>query len=442
MKRKIAWLALFLSFLLIFAACSGGVSQGNKEEGENNPPEKPPEEQPVKENDYAVNDLTFSRYDYDTDVGGGAVRFTSAGKKEELTEYKIAWGAEDVPLEGFTYLTSYTTEKESYSYEIPYFTYIPEEAKQIIVESYNGDELIDSEAVALPEGERSEKLYEFQVISDLHLNGIDTDIKYSHALAAFTQIKTISPQTSGIFLVGDMTDGGYEKEYDQLFSVIRTVYGDTVPDLRFLIGNHESYNGQTYEQEMELFEKYTGNTRAYYSFEMNGAKFIALGSVKASHEGVGVRCELGAEQLDWLESELQDAGTQKDIFLFLHQPLKDTVSGTISNLNQKWDGLNETETARMRSILKNYPNATLFTGHTHWHLESERPALLGDGTDANFFNTASVGYLWQGEGDGSAYSGSQGLFVEVYDDYIVVRGREFETGEWISSAQYVFWKNL
>lgn len=441
MKRKLAWSALLLSVLLLFAACVG-APQTEQEEGEKEPQEKPPVQQPVKENDYAVNDLSFSRYEYDTDIGGGAVRFASAGKKEELTEYRIAWGADGAPLDGFTYLTSYTTEKESYSYEIPYFTYIPEEAEQIIVESYDGDKLIDFASVALPQGERSEKLYEFQVLSDLHLNGVENNDKHVRALAAFTQISTISPQTSGIFLVGDMTDNGYEKEYDQLFSVIRAVYGDTAPDIRYLIGNHESYSGQTYTQEMALFKQYTGNERAYYSFEKEGAKFIALGSVKASHEGVGVRCELGEAQLDWLENELEGAGTQKDVFLFLHQPLKDTVSGTITNLNQKWDGLNESETARMRSILKKYPNATLFTGHTHWHLESERAALLGDGTDANFFNTASVGYLWQGTGDGTAYPGSQGLFVEVYADYIVVRGREFEKGEWISAAQYVFMKNL
>ena len=80
---------------------------------------------------------------------------------------------------------------------------------------------------------------------------------------------------------------------------------------------------------------------------------------------------------------------------------------------------------------------TFFTGHTHWHLESESPALFGNGKDANYFNTASVGYLWQGEGGGGHYPGSQGLFVEVFEDYFTVRGREFENKMWLTDAQYV-----
>mgnify|MGYP002802815467 FL=1 len=384
---------------------------------------------------YAVQDLSFEK-NTDLEVGGGMVSFRAAGKSKELSEYKIAWAADGERLKDYKYLASYTTERDVYYYEIPYFIYIPQEAEQIVVESYKSGELIDKATVDISNLKRSEKLFEFQVISDLQLDDTST-LKHERAKTAFSQIKEFSPETAGIFIVGDMTDHGHENEYQEMNSIIDEVYGENKPYIECIIGNHESNDGQSYSDLMKLYQKYTGHDKSYFSVEIEGLKFIALGSVKASSEGVGVRCELGTEQINWLEQELAAAGNETT-FVFLHQPLKDTVSGSLSDLNQTWDGLNESEVARLRTIFKKHPNAALFTGHTHWHLESERAALIGNGSDANFFNTASVGYLWQGTGAGEEYDGSQGLFVEVYRDYVVVRGREFQFNQWLTSAQFVF----
>ena len=38
----------------------------------------------------------------------------------------------------------------------------------------------------------------------------------------------------------------------------------------------------------------------------------------------------------------------------------------------------------LKDILKEYPNAILFTGHTHWTLDSKQPALYGKGSNASF----------------------------------------------------------
>lgn len=412
--------------ILSVCLCLSSFSACKKQEEEKKPEEK---------ETYAVKDLSFEK-NTELEVGGGMVSFKAAGKSEELSEYKIAWAADGERLKDYKYLASYTTERDVYYYEIPYFIYIPQEAKQIVVESYKSGELVDKAAVDISNLKRSEKLFEFQVISDLQLDDTSA-LKHERAKTAFTQIKEFSPETAGIFIVGDMTDHGYENEYKEMLSIIDEVYGENKPYIECVIGNHESINGQSYSELMSLYKKYTGHDKAYFSVEIEGLKFIALGSVKASSEGVGVRCELGTEQINWLEQELASADNET-VFVFLHQPLKDTVSGSLSNLNQTWDGLNESETARLRAIFAKYPKASLFTGHTHWHLESERAALIGNGSDANFFNTAAVGYLWQGSGAGEEFDGSQGLFVEVYRDYVVVRGREFQFNQWITSAQFVF----
>ena len=84
-------------------------------------------------------------------------------------------------------------------------------------------------------------------------------------------------------------------------------------------------------------------------------------------------------------------------------------------------------------MLREYPNATLFTGHTHWTLESYQPVLIGNGRDASFVNRASVGYLWTDEDKSTG--GSEGIFVEVYEDYILIRGREYRNNTWCAATQ-------
>lgn len=50
------------------------------------------------------------------------------------------------------------------------------------------------------------------------------------------------------------------------------------------------------------------------------------------------------------------------------------------------------------------------------------------------FNTASVAYLWND--DSVSIEGAQGYFITAYEDMIIVRGRDFANGKWISSAQF------
>ena len=48
-------------------------------------------------------------------------------------------------------------------------------------------------------------------------------------------------------------------------------------------------------------------------------------------------------------------------------------------------------------------------------------------------NCASVGYLWTDEDKSTG--GSEGIFVEVYEDYILIRGREYRNNTWCAATQ-------
>jgi hypothetical protein len=89
----------------------------------------------------------------------------------------------------------------------------------------------------------------------------------------------------------------------------------------------------------------------------------------------------------------------------------------------------------LRQILDEYPDAVVFSGHTHWQFDSLQPLLMSSGNTANYLNTASVGYLWTDLDTGLV--GSQGYFVEVYEDYVLIRGRDFAEQKWVSNAQFM-----
>ena len=64
----------------------------------------------------------------------------------------------------------------------------------------------------------------------------------------------------------------------------------------------------------------------------------------------------------------------------------------------------------------------------------KQPLLYGQGKDATFVNTAAVSYLWSD--DDTAVDGAEGYYVEVYEDYILLKGREYTNGDWCAAAQF------
>lgn len=140
---------------------------------------------------------------------------------------------------------------------------------------------------------------------------------------------------------------------------------------------------------------------------------------------------MSTEQLDWLDAKLSERATlDHPIFLFLHQPLMDTVAGSLKE--QGWYGVNQD--AELKEVLAKYPQAILFSGHTHWQLEAKHTMYDGAGHMPTMFNASSVGYLWTDEDE--HLEGSEGLHVEIYKDRVVVKGRDFVAGEWIEGVEF------
>ncbi len=376
--------------------------------------------------DYGAKSLSVS---VTKEQGYSHTEVTVTPSSDTEVTYSLYWSKDGKRLEGYMPIHTFTHKGSApFTVSLNDCLFMPGEADGMEIAVAKGRSTsyfaeVSSE-LKLPS---SKLLYSFAVLTDMHITS-SKPVHISHLESALVDIKKNENPISTIFTVGDNTDTGSAQEYDLLMQIIKDA--GELPPIYYAVGNHDVAYG--YDERVQLFKDRTGMEGAYYSVELNGTRYIVLASEDASTSGL-----MHSKQVAWLKEELAKCDPNKPVFLFLHQPLKDTVSGTLSYINsgiQDWYGvLNAAK--ELRTILKEYPNAILFTGHTHWKLESLRPFLPGKGEDANFINCASVGYLWNDQD--KAAGGSQGIYVEVYEDYILLRGREFLFGKWCAAAQFM-----
>ncbi len=313
-------------------------------------------------------------------------------------------------------------------------------------------------------------LASFQVITDTHVTDNPQHIHNLHWEQALADIASYGQPSLGIMHAGDVTDHGLEAEYREMHRIWEK-YRHQLPSFFFTMGNHDvgdfiweeapqELTGLTGQQLLELWEQYqaqmaaeasqlnqdysaaadelwqrrignfneaTGTAGSYYDRWLGGYHFIFIGTEKPLSKD----CHLSAVQLEWLDSTLAASTEQtRPIFLFLHQPLMNTVAGSLEE--QGWYGVHQDEA--LRRILSGYPQVILFTGHTHWQLGSPHTMYDGQGVLPAMFNASSVGYLWT---DADEYlEGSEGYYVDIYERHVRVRGRNFVTGTWIEQADY------
>ena len=298
--------------------------------------------------------------------------------------------------------------------------------------------LVSLEAKA--EGAEEEPVYMFNVIGDMQLgmSNAYTEKNYQQALE---NIKSLSPESQFILSVGDQTDHSLESEYKALDGYKEQILPD-IP-MYIAIGNHDRGGSDWKNRFIESAKKNSGMDtidNVYYSFQKNGSYFIFLGSEADNRDGLN-DVFISEEQFNWFKGQMEEAGkTGKPIFVVIHEPLYNTVSGSLPG--QNWQGnpqddgyYPDNKYGSLKEVLDQYPSAYLFTGHTHWEFKSDSPVVISDGSTANYINCSSVGYLWTDDNRGyiedGNYIGSEDLYVYVYKDKVVLKGRDLVNDKWV-----------
>ncbi|WP_406578939.1 metallophosphoesterase [Bacillus salipaludis] len=264
---------------------------------------------------------------------------------------------------------------------------------------------------------------QFPVLSDIHIGGAAQQERFKRALS---DIQAIAPNYDALVLLGDNTNMGTIKEYDDLNHLLQA-YSKQDAEKIITIGNHDYWEGFysigdfNPAKYIQRFVDKTGMPGVYYDKWVKGYHFITLGSEGFPDHGGADHVLMSDEQYSWLDEALeQDADPAKPIFVFLHQPIDNTVYGS-----EEW-GAGFTDT-RLSDILRKYPQVILFSGHTHYLLQHPR-SIYQDGFTV--VNAGSVAYGYTDIG----YPGtSQGLLVNVYSDRVEIKGRDITNGTEIQS---------
>ncbi len=283
---------------------------------------------------------------------------------------------------------------------------------------------------------------ELAVISDTHMvsGNQGTADKFR---AALKDLNTAAPNYDVLAVVGDMTEHGLPEEYD-LFKTFLKADMNQNADTFMVMGNHEWMEKTVYRNstvtDIQLIERFKTKMNVpglYYDEWIQGYHFITIAGEKSYTTMLAdtknpsdiASAYISDEQFQWLENTLaQDARSNKPIFVFLHQPITGTVYGS------EWGaGL---EDQKLLSLLKKYPQVILFSGHSHYPLNNQN-SIVQDGII--MVNTSAVAYTYTPK-NGENKVQSQGYVINVYNNRVEFKAREFSTGTWIKTVTIPIYK--
>ncbi len=262
--------------------------------------------------------------------------------------------------------------------------------------------------------------FTFTVLSDCHIEGLDKEFSFIHTYNAFSRIlddvDSLESRNDALVFLGDNTMNGQHVESMLFYGAIDAA--DPADNIIVAAGNHDMSNGEgTYEEYKSRFLGYNnaffteGLTEPYYYDIINGCYIICLSS-----EDVTVNTMyISDEQLNWLTGVLDEADeADAPIFVMSHHPAN-YLEGRAGN--------------ELTDILNDYDNLLYFCGHTHKEWSSTSVYTL-DGV--NCINLPKCTHKNDPNGTGI------GAQVEVYDDEVVVRIRDFYNGCFLEEYEYSY----
>lgn len=275
-------------------------------------------------------------------------------------------------------------------------------------------------------------LYAFGALSDVHINYPTAEEDFRRALTYLVEKRGVAFTC----ICGDLTQNGSAEQLAQY----KTVVDDCSPDtpVYAISGNHEKFLSATSDADIEA---YTGHP-LYYSFTYGEDVFVMCGVSSCEADGV-----FTDEYLDWLEAILEQ-NRDRRCFVFEHIPPRGD-SGNANGLyhDEIWgtDAGDIPKCARFQALLAAHPRAVLFHGHSHLRFSLQELDPTANYSEAAGYRSVHIPSLAaprsdsDADGDGSVdsvYAASEGYTVEVYENGILLLGRDFVSGLFLPVATY------
>lgn len=300
------------------------------------------------------------------------------------------------------------------------------DARRIAVYDENGKRVGQIPLGNLALKNTGRKLYTFGAISDVHIGQDTADSDFRAALTY------LSENADFICICGDLIHGASDVSASQISVYTSCINACAKIPVYAIAGNHDG----AYVANVETaITSYTGHP-LYYSFERGNDVFVMVGN-----RSTGAGALFTSAELTWLANTLE-ANKTKRVFLFQHVRPDDGCGNALGIYKtDNWGGAEQTT---FENLLRAYPNVVFFHGHSHLKFD-----MQGYSDEANLdriFGCWSVHIPSIAVPRGplsnvdttltTYYAESEGYIVDVYENGIHLRGRNFITGEFIPLASY------
>lgn len=288
------------------------------------------------------------------------------------------------------------------------------------------------------------KLYSFGAVSDIHLQYDTAQNDFRTALEYLNNKEDVEFTC----ICGDLTSNGTAAELQVYKNYIDTYSADT--PVYAISGNHETpvVDNDIKEESLvngldfDALRPYTGQG-LYYSFTRGDDVYIMVGQWAWSYIW-----PFSIAEMQWLYETLE-ANRNKRCFVFQHLLSYDGCGNPYPNANPSTDILGCENTSRFSnvpgriflSLMRHYKNCIWFHGHSHttFNCQEDNPMANYDnyyGIHSVHIPSLSVAKEYVGSAYEKLYAYSEGYVVDVYENGIHLRGRDFVKGEFLPIASY------
>lgn len=389
------------------------------------------------------SDTLVLNYNFDNATAGyagGTISLTSTDAAND-GNYEIYWANDSTILTGYAPIDTFTMSGANsvQTYRFIDRTAIPVNATRIV--ALNEGNISASRAIPVSKRFTGNKLYSFGLLSDVHIDGDGNDEADSNAdLTKIFQFFNNNEDIAMVCTTGDMTRDGRTSDCEE-YNRIKNTYLANTP-IWTCRGNHDSFNN------CSSLDYYLANLEPnglYYQKTYNNDLFLFIGWHGDYQQ------PFSSEEIAWLEPILE-ANRNRRVFLFIH-PFLTTGTGNPHNLYPFQAAVCDVSTGNSLAfyqMMQRYRNVILLHGHSHFEFLMQR---VDD--DANCHprrdnmcaeihvpssgnprrNDANTEDVYGNSYD--YYPGSQGYICDVYENHIILRGRDFETDSFVPLAQYI-----
>ena len=280
-----------------------------------------------------------------------------------------------------------------------------------------------------------ERLYRFGLLSDVHNQSnksAEPDEDLQRALELFNNKESINFTC----ICGDISENGTESEFQDYLINVSLKSPDT--PVYTCTGNHDSQNAGL---DDNLWKTYTKCDKNFVISQGND-KFIFLSMSRWSLGSSGT--PYSVESIEWLKDQL-NSFRENRVFIFTHLFFPN-LAGNFKERYPSGNWLGGEQLKMMKQLRQHFTNTIWFGGHSHWkwylqQYEDNANIDKDGGWTVHIPSCASPidsittdgGVSWSRD---SKPLESEGAVVDVYENYIDIRGIDLKNNKYLPSASY------